>query len=73
MHWGDDDDALMIHWWCADAWVSLNPKLLKNIAHVESFKNFVFVFVFVFVLKLTVGVMGKDISAYNHYSLAQGT
>ena len=47
--------------------ISLNPKLFKNIAHVGSLENFVFVFVFVFVLKLTVGVMGKDISAYNHF------
>ena len=48
--------------------------LSKNIAYVGSFKKFAFAFVFVFafvfffvfILKLTVGVMGKDISAYIH-------
>ena len=56
MRWWCADDALMMRSWCADdAWVSylisLKPKLFKNIAHVGSFRNFVFVFVFV--LKLT--------------------
>ena len=63
MHWWCTDDALMMRPGCGlDAvwmrsgcglWVpyliSLNPLLFKNIAHVGSFKNFVFVFVFVFV------------------------